>query len=575
MSSRSRGRGSDVFGIGEYVLAASFDARSTVSPSAIDTLARQSYSYLSPDDIRAIFLDPQGALFHVDAHTNDTFATAEPLAAAGLYGSEAPDRLTASLSDPTDVDFYRIETPEDLKSAEAAGQSLVMTVTVRATEVNGIMPAVSVFDESRNLIPALVLAHGDGTDTIQITDSQPDSDYFIRVSADPTSGKVVGNYDLDVEYGHVPAAPTTFVSASLVGASQPLSYDLVVNEPQLFDFLLAARGAAGTSGAAVGMVLTDDHGRVVASRTAEAGATAGGDPVALAPGVYQASFAVLTGGLSPSSPIGIRLYGGSLTDPIGPALDNPTLRPVAVPTSGDPSVATLPVIGSPNAPYYWLALGLGGRGTSGSRAAQASFATPASAPLLLGLGQTSSTTEIATTAGTSTKEGGIPNIVDGGERPAFTRLLARYTLSTYSVSATLALSRAPDQEIPDATQAGPSGIYGGLTGDAVSVMLDRAPRTSWHPSLSTAFVATDEQEPLEAGRDRRLALSEPRVEHEVAGVRSDLVHVVAILGTVAFVYSRLYPAQDDNRSAHAVRSIRGPVRFRPAISTRARNLCPG
>ena len=318
-----RGATGDVFGIGEYVLAASFDARSTVGPGAIDTLARQSYSYLSPDDIRAIFVDPRDALFHVDAHTNDTFATAEPLAAAGVYGSEAPDRLTASLSDATDVDVYHVETPDDLKGDGAAGQALVMTVTVRATEVNGIMPTVSVFDESRKLIPALVLAHGDGTETIQITDGQPDSDYFIRVSADPTSGKLVGNYDLDVEYGHVPAAPTTFVDASPGGSSQPLSYDLVVNEPQLFDFLLAATAGTGVPDAAVRMVLTDDHGRVVASRTAQAGATAGGDPVPLAPGVYQASFAILAPNFSPSSPIGFRLYGASLTDPIGPASTTP------------------------------------------------------------------------------------------------------------------------------------------------------------------------------------------------------------------------------------------------------------
>ncbi|HMB07561.1 MAG TPA: matrixin family metalloprotease, partial [Isosphaeraceae bacterium] len=96
-----RGAMADPFGVGEYVLAASFDARSTVGPDAIDTLARQSYSYLSPEDIRAILLDPVHALFHVDAHTNDTLATAEDLDPIGVYGSEAPDRVTASLSDPT------------------------------------------------------------------------------------------------------------------------------------------------------------------------------------------------------------------------------------------------------------------------------------------------------------------------------------------------------------------------------------------------------------------------------------------------------------------------------------------
>ena len=99
--------------------------------------------------------------------------------------------------------------------------------------------------------------------------------------------------------------------------------------------------------------------------TTHEGATAGGDPVALAPGVYRASFSIVAPGLSPSSPLLIRLYGGSLTDPSAPAFENPTLRPVAVPTSGDTSVASLPILGSADAPNYWLAISLGGRETPG------------------------------------------------------------------------------------------------------------------------------------------------------------------------------------------------------------------
>jgi len=570
-----RGARDDIFGIGQYVLAASFDARSTVGPGAIDTLARQSYSYLSPDDIRAIFVDPQGALFHVDAHTNDTFATAEPLAAAGLYGSEAPDRITASLSDATDVDVYRVETPGDFKGYGAADRPLVMTVTVRATEVNGIMPTVSVFDVSRRLIPALVLAHGDGTDTIQITDDQPESDYFIRVSADPTSGKLVGNYDLDVEYGHVAAAPATFIDASPGGPGQHLSYDLVVNEPQFFDFLLAATAGAGAPGAGVSMVLIDDHGRVVASRTAQAGATAGGDPIPLAPGVYQASFAILAPVFGPSSPIGFHLYGASLTDPIGPALDNPTLRPVAVPTTSDRSVVSLPVLGSASTPYYWLALGLGGRSATGPGEGQAPSTTLASAGLIPAQGLTLAPTDLATPAGPAARDEGVTGVVDGVVRSASARVLARYALAPTSVGATLVLSLTPARKNPDATQAEPPGIFGGVTGDALPVTLVKAPPAARPPSPSTPSLAVDEQPPREADRDRRLAQAEPRAGCEGAVVRSDLVHVVAVLGTAAVVYSRLHSGRADDRGGPPVRSVRVPVRFRTSWLTRSRNFCRG
>src|SRR5205823_5946758 len=126
-------------------LAVNFDGRSTISPAELDAVARETYSYLSPDDINAIFLDPQGALFHDDHHTDDTFATAAPLAPAGAYGSDAPLRITASLGDTSDVDFYQFETPDRQDAGGSQGNDqgvpesdppLVMTVTVRATEVN-------------------------------------------------------------------------------------------------------------------------------------------------------------------------------------------------------------------------------------------------------------------------------------------------------------------------------------------------------------------------------------------------------------------------------------------------------
>jgi hypothetical protein len=545
-----RGATNDIFGIGEYVLAASFDARSTVGPAAIDTLARQSYSYLSPADIQAIFVDPQHALFHVDAHTNDTFATAEPLAPAGLYGSEAPDRITASLSDPTDVDIYHIETPDDLKGKGAADAPLVMTVTVRATEVNGIMPTVAVFDANREVIPAVVLAHGDGTFTIQITDDQPDSDYFIRVSADPTSGKVVGNYDLDVEYGHMPAAPTTFLSTSVAGPGQTLSYDLVVNEPQFFDFLLAATSSAGASGGAVQMVLTDDHGRVVVSRTAQAGTTAGGDPIPLAPGMYEVNFAVLALGPGPSSPIRFRLYGGSLTDPIGPALDNPTFRPVAVPSIDDPSVASLPVLGSASVPYYWLALGLSGRNAPGHGVEQAS-----SAAQILAQGPTLTPTDPGTPAPPGTSGDDVAGVVNVGVCAASVGILARYALAPGLAGATLVLSDRPVRDYPVAPPAEPSGSIGGLTPDASPVALDEFPAVADLFSSTTSSITEAGMPFRETEGDRPMAQEEPRAESDVTGVRSELINVALVLGTAAIVYGRIHSGRAGDPGGSATRRV--------------------
>jgi hypothetical protein len=554
-----RGATNDLFGLGEYVMAASFDARSTVSPDAIDRLARQSYSYLSPADIRAIFLDPVGALFHVDVHTNDTFATAEDLDPAGAYGSEAPDRITASLSDPTDVNVYRIETPEvDQGNGGDSSPPLVMTVTVRATQVNGIMPTVAVFDEDRNPVPALVLAHGDGTFTIQVSQVQPNSDYFVRVSADPSSGKVVGNYDLDVDYGHTDAAPITFLNGSLGGPGQPQSYDLVVDETQLFDLLLTATGSAAPQGADVRMVLTDGQGRVVAERTAKAGETAGGDPVLLPPGVYQATFIVDAAGAAPSTAMAFRLYGASLTDPIGPALDNTTLRPMAIAVVGNGSVASLPVLGSNDAPYSWLALSLGSPGVPGPEEGQVLGITAA--------GPLPSPTAAFATAGISSSSGlsgtgdgvmGIePTSAVGGNHSLPARVPARSPLLMVSIGVPLVVSGISLQVSPaEPGDEGP-GTLGGVARDGSRATTREIPVAARTPTAPPSPAATDGPPTRGAPPDRQPVPPVPHEGRQEAGVGPDLAQVIAVLGTAALVYSRLHSGRAGDRVGPTVRPVR-------------------
>ncbi len=381
----ARAAANDTFNSGEYALAVNFDARSTVSSGQIDTLARQSYSYLSPNDLNAIFLHPTTALFHNDHHTDDTFATAAPLAPAtdGYGVFQAPDRITASVSDPTDSDFYQIETPSAQWSTDGStgyALPLVMTVTGRATEVNGIMPLVAVFDANHDPVPAQVLAHGDGTYTIQVPDAQPSATYYVRVSGDPTSGKVVGNYDLDVEYGSTVASPTTFVSGTISSSMGTSAYELVVDESQLFSFLLANT----TAQAPVTMTLTDSSGHIEATRTASPGDTSGGDGILLLPGVYRVTFSdPVTPGAFPRA-VSFRLYGANLTDPIGPSLDDPTHNPIANPAPGVGDGIVPPVVGSADTPYSWLALTLAAPQGSG-----ATLTTPLSEMVAVGPGSTS------------------------------------------------------------------------------------------------------------------------------------------------------------------------------------------
>jgi hypothetical protein len=207
------------------------------------------------------------------------------------------------------------------------------------------------------------------TGTIQATAAPPGTDDFALMSADPTAGKTtpVGSSDRDVAFGQVAANPTVFVASSVDGVLSQRSFSLAVTETQLFDWLLAAPAVAATPSGVVRMELVNSAGLVVATGSVTPGDNVGGDPVLLSPGIYQARFTAASTGNAPLPLLAFQLYGASLSDPIGPAFDDPTLDPLA-PRAPVPLAAALAlpaVPGSSDNPYYWLALGLNGRDVPG------------------------------------------------------------------------------------------------------------------------------------------------------------------------------------------------------------------
>jgi hypothetical protein len=101
-----------------------------------------------------------------------------------------------------------------------------------------------------------------------------------------------------------------------------------VAETQLMNFLLSANVVGGTAapGSAVAMTIRDQFGTVVYSLTAAVGDTVSGAALMLTPGAYTITYTAL-GAAGSGSPLAFRLQGESLSDPIGPALTDPTLAP--------------------------------------------------------------------------------------------------------------------------------------------------------------------------------------------------------------------------------------------------------
>jgi hypothetical protein len=310
----------DVFGIGSYGLAVTFDGTNTVSSSALDAVLRGPYQNLSVNDINAIFLNPGGVLFNNQGGGGDGATT--QLNSTPGYAQNTHYQTMASIASATGVDSYRVSSPN-----AASGQSLVLTATVRAVAPNSVAPRVTILDGNQNVIAGQILTHGNGVFTIQAGNLKSGGNFFLKVSTDGSEAGV-GNYSLNVDFGTTAANLTTFASGGLSASAPSQSYNFYVGESQLFQFLLAANGPSAPAGSAVQMTITDQRGKVVYSLTANAGDTASSDALFLTPGAYTLRFTVIAPAGTAVPALSYTLVGESISDPIGAVLNDPTLTPV-------------------------------------------------------------------------------------------------------------------------------------------------------------------------------------------------------------------------------------------------------
>jgi hypothetical protein len=318
---RVRGAVADVFGVGRYSLAATLDATSDVPPAALARVLRGPYETLSAGDIDSLLVDPAHTFLNDTHHGDDTMEHATRINVRPGYPDAVLDTI-ASLSDATDVDFYRVTAPRAEEGAR------VMTVTLWGfDDVNPIVPRVWVYAQDHSPVPADVLLNGAGTYAVQVTDVRPGADYYLRVAAPADANPRVGNYGLHVFFSHRDAELATFAAGAVSATDGGQSSALYVGESQLFQFVLSADAVGTASGGAVRMSIFDSAGAEVFRLVARAGDTVSGPSLFLVPGAYTVRFTVEDPSGGPP-PLPYRLRGRSLSDPIGPVLEDPTLLPM-------------------------------------------------------------------------------------------------------------------------------------------------------------------------------------------------------------------------------------------------------
>jgi hypothetical protein len=264
-----------------------------------------------------------------DGHTNDTVGTATDLRNRMFQmGTAYTYALQTSLSDPSDVDYYHIRSPQG-----ANGTSVVMTALVWGTDFDGLNPVLSVYDSQGRLLAANVLVSENESYVVQVTNALPNTDYYVLVSADESEGaNSTGNYFLGVEFSGAAVALQKLTGGTLAQAGTQTLGTLEVNESQVFHWELSVSGSQAPPGTGLMMTVYDQYGNAVSSLTVMSGETKSLTTF-LGPGNYTVQITSITpiGGVF--TPLSYDLFGLGLSDPVGPVPTNP----VSTPTSGEGS----------------------------------------------------------------------------------------------------------------------------------------------------------------------------------------------------------------------------------------------
>jgi hypothetical protein len=256
-----------------------------------------------------------GGLINDDHHSNDSFETA-----SRLPDSATPSRFDhafqGSISDSTDVDFYRVTAP-----VVPAGAANVMKIMAWGLKDNGLLPTIRVYDANQQRVPAEVLVNDNGNFVVQLANAVSGAAYYVEIAAYDAAGpNNVGNYFLGIDFSQTAEQLQTIARQTLAPGSSSTSGIFKVQRSELFHLVLSPRSAQAV---AVTFSITDSQGRVVVQRLAKAGETVS-VTVPLAKGPYLFKF---TTAAAPPSDLVILLRGLVLDDPIGPQGEDPTQEP--------------------------------------------------------------------------------------------------------------------------------------------------------------------------------------------------------------------------------------------------------
>jgi hypothetical protein len=301
---------SDLFAVGRYGLAVTFDATLKTAPGQVASMLR-------------------GARHGSSGGGSSDDARPGSVPALRTTAGYAPDQHYETRGSLTSAVTYSLQSPPS-----PSGTPLVLTVAVSAPGGGGLLPQLRVLDANQQPAAAEVLVNGSGAYTIQAGGLAPGQTYYLALTPPASGNGEDATFSLVADFKQTSSLLPVLAADNVTTDASLPAYALYVALDQVFNFTLSAAGTGAPAGSTVQMTITDSTGKVVSSLVAPSGQTVTGPPVLLAPGAYTVRFSVLTPGGVPGS-LSFELGGASITDPIGPVITDPTHSPMYT-NPGDP-----------------------------------------------------------------------------------------------------------------------------------------------------------------------------------------------------------------------------------------------
>ncbi len=275
--------------------------------------------------------------FRLEANFVDTFGTARTIAQPERSGPHTVFTAAGTVGAASGPDIFEIKAPKRHET-----ETSLMTVTVQTSDGSAVAPRVKVYDENGQAVAFELLLNENGTYRVQIPVAESRTYFVVVQTRDANMANQVA-YKLTTEFDLRAPQFTSSMLGALTASSLQDVKQLDVTESSIMYFRLGVSfpttSPSGVS-VAVRMTIYDANGNVLATVVAPDGSgNAGTIKVALPKGTYFVRLSAMTSNGSTLPAVSYTLSMSILTDPIGPAVTDPTAAPAAPITWGGTPIA--------------------------------------------------------------------------------------------------------------------------------------------------------------------------------------------------------------------------------------------